>query len=82
MKKLFLMPAIIISYNIAVAQQVNQCGIIVPPKTLKSTFTSVYQARDYINTMLDSINWKENFRIRNRMVLIMHTLLLFKIYGI
>jgi hypothetical protein len=66
MKNFFLILAIIISYNIAVAQQVNQCGIIVPPKTLKSSFASVYQARDYINTMLDSINWKENFRIREQ----------------
>ncbi|MGZ5133832.1 MAG: M48 family metalloprotease [Flavitalea sp.] len=49
-----------------VAQKVNQCGIIIPPKSLQSNFASVYEARDYINTMLDSINWKENFTIQEQ----------------
>jgi hypothetical protein len=44
---------------------VNQCGI-VPPKSLSSTFSSVYEAKDYINTMLDSINWKQNFTVREQ----------------
>jgi hypothetical protein len=48
------------------AQQVNQCGIIIPPKRLTSTFSSVYEARDYINRMLDSINWKQNFTVREQ----------------
>jgi hypothetical protein len=65
MKKMFFLLAII-TYYIAGAQRVNQCGIIVPPKSIKSNFASVYQARDYINTMLDSINWKENFRIQEQ----------------
>jgi hypothetical protein len=65
MKKMFFLLAII-TYNIAGAQRVNQCGIIVPPKSIKSNFASVYQARDYINTMLHSINWKENFKIQEQ----------------
>src|SRR5215204_5896025 len=48
------------------AQRVNQCGIIIPPKSTTSTFQSVYEAREYINTMLDSINWKENFTIQEQ----------------
>ncbi len=48
------------------AQQVNQCGIIIPPKSLQSKFQSVYEARSYINTMLDSINWKENFTVQEQ----------------
>ena len=48
------------------AQRVNQCGIIIPPKSLKSQFSSVYEAREYINTMLDSINWKENFTVQEQ----------------
>lgn len=49
-----------------VAQRVNQCGIIIPPKSATTSFQSVYEAREYINTMLDSINWKENFMIQEQ----------------
>ncbi|MDB5245754.1 MAG: Peptidase family [Segetibacter sp.] len=49
-----------------IAQRVNQCGIIIPPKSLQSNFQSVYEARGYINTMLDSINWKENFNLEEQ----------------
>lgn len=48
------------------AQKVNQCGIIIPPKSYKSTFSSVYEARDYLNTMLDTIHWQENFTIQEQ----------------
>lgn len=48
------------------AQQVNQCGIIIPPKSLATNFNSVYEAREYIATMLDRINWKENFIIQEQ----------------
>ncbi len=48
------------------AQRVNQCGIIVPPKTTQSNFQSVYEAKAYVNTMLDSINWKENFSLQEQ----------------
>lgn len=48
------------------AQKVNQCGIIIPPKSTKSTFNSVYEARDYLNTMLDTIHWQENFTIQEQ----------------
>lgn len=53
-------------YYVTSAQRVNQCGIIIPPKGLSSNFQSVYEAREYINTMLDSINWKENFTIQEQ----------------
>ncbi|HEX8277782.1 MAG TPA: M48 family metalloprotease [Segetibacter sp.] len=48
------------------AQKVNQCGIIIPPKSIQSNFQSVYEAKEYINTMLDSINWKENFNLQEQ----------------
>ena len=48
------------------AQRTNQCGIIIPPRSLQSQFQSVYEAEEYINTMLDSINWKENFNIQEQ----------------
>src|SRR5215207_5114284 len=53
-------------YFCAPAQKTNQCGIIIPPASNKSNFNSVYEARDYVNTMLDSINWKENFLIQEQ----------------
>lgn len=65
MKKYLLSAALIISY-IAGAQKVNQCGIIIPPRSTRSNFGSVYEAKGYINTMLDSINWEENFTVREQ----------------
>lgn len=53
-------------YQFSVAQRVNQCGIIVPPKSLQTNFQSVYEAEQYINTMLDKINWKENFLLQEQ----------------
>lgn len=48
------------------AQNVNQCGIIIPPRSAKSNFQSVYEAQKYVNAMLDTINWKENFLIQEQ----------------
>jgi hypothetical protein len=63
MKKSFLLIFLFI-YHAAIAQKVNQCGIIIPPRSLQSNFQSVYEAKEYVNTMLDSINWKENFLVQ------------------
>lgn len=65
MKKIILL-ILCFTALLAEAQKVNQCGIIIPPKRLSTPFSSVYEARDYINTMLDSINWKENFTVREQ----------------
>ncbi len=65
MKQACLLIAFFIYYNVP-AQNVNGCGIIVPPRSVQSNFQSVYEARDYINTMLDSINWKENFSVQEQ----------------
>jgi hypothetical protein len=65
MKLIFLLLGLFI-YNFIGAQRVNQCGIIIPPPSLQRNFQSVYEAQEYINTMLDSINWKENFTIREQ----------------
>lgn len=65
--KHFLIAIALFSSFIAAAQRVNQCGIIVPPQRVgSSSFSSVYEASGYIETMLDSINWKENFSIREQ----------------
>jgi hypothetical protein len=65
MKKMFLVLSLL-AYYFASAQRVNQCGIIIPPRSTQTNFQSVYEAREYINTMLDSINWKENFTVQEQ----------------
>ena len=65
MKQLLLAIGILL-YQFASAQQVNQCGIIIPPQRIASSFSSVYEAGGYIETMLDSINWKENFMLQEQ----------------
>jgi hypothetical protein len=49
------------------AQRVNNCGYIIPKKSLlKNNFQSVYEARDVVNAMLDTIKWKENFTLQEK----------------
>lgn len=48
------------------AQKVNSCGFKIPPKSLVTKFQSVYEARDIVKGMLDSIKWKENFTLREQ----------------
>lgn len=65
--KLKLLMVGLLTCFFAGAQKVNQCGIIIPPKSLlRSNFSSVYEARDYVNNILDTINWKENFTIQEQ----------------
>jgi hypothetical protein len=56
----------LISTTPSFAQQVNSCGFKIPPKSLASKFQSVYEARDILKNMLDTIKWKENFSIREQ----------------
>ena len=49
------------------AQKVTGCGFKVPPRSLiKPKFNSVYEARDILRSMLESIQWQENFSIREQ----------------
>ena len=48
------------------AQRVNQCGIIIPPKSVRSNFNSVYEAGSYVQTMLGHVNWQENFQLQEQ----------------
>lgn len=50
----------------APAQQVNNCGFKIPPKSLIAKFQSVYEARDIVKNMLDTIKWKQNFLLREQ----------------
>ena len=66
MKKLLLALFLFAASIGAIAQKENQCGFIHPPTSLRSDFASVYEAGSYINTMLDRVNWKENFQLREQ----------------
>ena len=69
MKRLFLIVLTTLSlYNLSVqAQATNSCGFKIPPKSvLSSKFQSVYEAADIVKNMLDSIDWQENFRLREQ----------------
>jgi hypothetical protein len=49
------------------AQKVTGCGFKVPPRSLiKTKFQSVYEARAILSNMLDTIQWQENFSIREQ----------------
>jgi hypothetical protein len=65
MKQGLLLFALFLSL-FAGAQRVNQCGIIVPPKSVRSNFSSVYEAGGYIRNMLEHINWQENFQLQEQ----------------
>lgn len=52
-------------YN-ASAQRTTGCGYIIPPRSLKSNFNSVYEASGIVRSMLDSIKWTENFTLQER----------------
>jgi len=69
MKRLFLIVLTSLSlYNFSVhAQATTGCGFKIPPKSvLKSQFQSVYEAAGIVSSMLDSIDWQENFRLREQ----------------
>lgn len=66
MKKLLLTLFLFTGSLGLMAQKENQCGFITPPTSLRSDFASVYEASSYINTMLDRINWQENFQLREQ----------------
>ncbi len=68
-KKTLILFCFIFSVAISpvIAQKVTGCGFKVPPRSLiRPKFQSVYEARDILKTMLDSIQWQENFSIREQ----------------
>lgn len=69
MKKIVAIMAVYFTGHLSVAygQGVNSCGWKIPPKSLiTSRFSSVYEAKDIVNTMLDTIKWKENFVLKEQ----------------
>ncbi len=68
MKKLVFALAVLllVSPVVTQAQKVTGCGFKVPPRSLRSNFASVYEAKEIINNMLNLINWQENFTVREQ----------------
>jgi hypothetical protein len=65
MKRIFLLFLLLVFTIVGNAQKITGCGFKVPPRSLlKTNFKSVYEARDILKNMLDTIQWKENFSIR------------------
>ena len=63
----FFLVLLIIGFSIqAEAQKTTGCGFIVPPRSLKSSFASVYEAKSIIVGIADSVKWKENFSVREQ----------------
>jgi hypothetical protein len=49
------------------AQKITPCGYIIPPRSLKNSFKSVYEAKQVVSTMLDVIDWKnQNFNLKEQ----------------
>jgi hypothetical protein len=56
-----------IIFAAAVAQRVTPCGYIIPPRSLKNSFQSVYEAKQVVNSMLNVIDWKNvNFNLKEQ----------------
>lgn len=64
-KLLLLLCLATVSGNIY-GQKVTGCGFKVPPRSLRSNFNSVYEAKDILNNMLKAISWQENFNVREQ----------------
>lgn len=66
MKKIVLSLFLFTASLGVMAQKSNDCGFITPPPSLRSDFASVYEASSYLNTMLDRIDWQQNFQVREQ----------------
>ena len=55
-----------ISGNLFAQKRTTGCGYIIPPKRMISNFQSVYEAKEILDKMLQTINWQENFRIQEK----------------
>ncbi|MBX3240425.1 MAG: hypothetical protein KIT80_01745 [Chitinophagaceae bacterium] len=68
MKKLVFLFCLSLSLSpfVIQAQRVTGCGFKVPPRSLRSNFASVYEAKEIINNMLNIISWQENFSVREQ----------------
>jgi uncharacterized membrane protein YgcG len=67
MKSKFLLLVFLFIAILSQAQPVTGCGFKVPPRSLiKANFKSVYEAKEILKNMLDTVKWKENFSVREQ----------------
>lgn len=67
MKRYMLFLLFWISALAADSQKITGCGFIVPPRSvLKTNFQSVYEAKQILQNMLDTVKWKENFSVKEQ----------------
>ncbi|MEP6711491.1 MAG: hypothetical protein ABJA37_03695 [Ferruginibacter sp.] len=65
-KNTLLLTIFLLIINFAQAQKITGCGYKVPPRSLTTKFQSVYEAKEVVNNMLDKIQWKENFNLKEQ----------------
>jgi hypothetical protein len=65
-RTLLLVAFVAVIFAAAIAQRVTPCGYIIPPRSLRNSFQSTYEAKQVVNTMLDVIQWKENFNLKEQ----------------
>lgn len=56
----------IISVALHAQQRINGCGYKIPPRSFTTKFQSVYEARDVVQQMLDTIKWQQNFTLQEK----------------
>jgi hypothetical protein len=66
MQKILVAILCLLLANSINAQLISGCGFKIPKQSLRSNFKSVYEATDIVNLMIDSIQWKENFILKEQ----------------
>lgn len=66
MKRLLIVFLLLAGTVTVEAQKVTGCGFIVPPRLIRTNFASVYEAKQILQRMLDTVRWKENFNMREQ----------------
>ncbi len=66
MKRILFVLLLVAGSLAANAQKVNGCGYIIPPRFIRTNFASVYEAKEILQRMLDTVKWKENFNMREQ----------------
>ncbi len=64
MKRIVLF--LLLCSQVTLAQQTNQCGIIIPPPSPVYNFLNVNEAGAIVRTILDSVNWRKNFTLQEQ----------------
>ena len=65
-KRFLLLFSCMLALTVCEAQRITGCGFKVPPRSLRSNFSSVYEAKDILQNMLNAINRQENFNVKEQ----------------